>query len=120
MRSRPSVIIPACPWPLPWRSCSSADWKRSSSRDERPHKQKRRPLGPPFLYSLCSRLAFGELEAAARLRPAILLALDRARVAGEEAARLQRGAQRRLVIDQGAGNAVTHGAGLAGKATAID
>src|ERR1700677_2644984 len=67
-----------------------------------------------------SLLALAELEAAARLGTAILLALHRARIAGEEAARFQGRAQIRLVIHQGARNAVTHRASLAGKTAAID
>src|SRR6476620_6436556 len=66
------------------------------------------------------RLALAELEAAASLRAAILLALDRARVAGEEAAGLQRRPQGRLIGHQGAADAVTHGAGLAGETAALD
>src|ERR1700710_11080 len=67
-----------------------------------------------------SPFTLGELEAAARLRAAILLAFHRARIAGEEAARLEHGAQGGLVIDQGARNAVTHRAGLARKPATID
>src|SRR5437868_9440151 len=67
-----------------------------------------------------ARLALGELEAAASLGPAILLAFHSARVAGEKAARLENGAQGGLVFHQGARNAVTHRAGLARQAAAID
>src|SRR5580698_771674 len=58
-------------------------------------------------------LSLRELEAASRLRAAVLLALDHAAVAGEEAVRLQRDAQRRLILGEGLGDAVAHGAGLA-------
>ena len=51
---------------------------------------------------------------------AVLLALDDARVAGEEALFLQRGAQLRLVVRQRLGEAVAHRAGLAGEAAAGD
>src|SRR5476649_2319756 len=74
----------------------------------------------PFSYTDEKDLALGELEAAASLGPAILLAFHRARVAGKEAARLQYRTQGGLVIDQGARNAVTHRAGLARKPAAID
>src|SRR5205823_5224175 len=83
-------------------------------------KQKRRPYGPPFEQKYETRLTFRELEGTASLGPAILLALDGARVAGEEAAGLQRGAQSGLVIHQGAGNTVTHRTGLTRQAAAID
>src|SRR3954466_13246884 len=66
------------------------------------------------------RLALRELEGATRLRAAVLLALHRARVAGEKAAGLQHRAQAGLVIDQGAGDAVAHRAGLARQTPAID
>src|SRR5437879_3301418 len=64
--------------------------------------------------------ALGELERAACLGPAVLLALDDARVAGQEAAVLQGGAQVRLEIGQRLGNAVTHRPGLAREAAARD
>src|SRR5665811_947063 len=66
------------------------------------------------------RLALGELEGAPCLGPAVLLALDHARVAGEEAAALERAAQIRLVIGQRLGNAVAARAGLAGQTAAGD
>src|SRR5262245_56033124 len=58
------------------------------------------------------RSALGELEAASRLAAAILLALDHAAVAGEEAAGLEHLAQRRLEEGQRAADAVAHGARL--------
>src|SRR5215218_7811381 len=54
-----------------------------------------------------SRLALRELEAAAGLRLAVLLALDHARVAGEETAALERAAQIGLVGHQRLRQAVT-------------
>src|SRR3546814_11523656 len=60
-------------------------------------------------------LALRELEAAARLGLAVLLALDRAAVAGKEARRLDRCAQRRLVAGQCLADAVLDRAGLARK-----
>src|SRR3972149_6290304 len=59
-------------------------------------------------------LALGELEGAPRLGPAVLLAFHHARVAGEEGAALERAAQIGFEIGQRLGDAMTHGAGLAG------
>src|SRR5579883_3606918 len=70
--------------------------------------------------SIRSCLTFGELEAAARLGLAVLLALDHTRVAGQEAAAFEHRAQVRLVPHQRLGQAVAHGAGLAGKPAAGD
>src|SRR5688500_12995717 len=67
---------------------------------------------------LRKRLALRELEAAARLGAAVLLVLDRAAVAGQEAALLQRGPEVRLEQGQGAADAVTDRTGLARKAPA--
>src|SRR6266849_361044 len=64
--------------------------------------------------------ALGELEAAPRLGAAIFLALDHARVAGEEAALLERAAQVRLEIHQRLGQAVADRAGLARQTAAGD
>ena len=64
------------------------------------------------------RLALRELEAAAGLGLAVLLALDDARVAGEEAGLLDGGAQRGLEAAQRLGDAVLDRTGLAGKAAA--
>src|SRR3546814_6060732 len=65
-------------------------------------------------------LALRELEAAARLGRAVLLALYRAAVAGKEARRLDRCAQRRLVAGQCLADAVLDRAGLARKTAALD
>src|SRR3954470_11275166 len=58
-------------------------------------------------------LALGELERSPRFGPAVFLALDHARVAGEKAALLERPAQIRLEAHQRLGQAVTYRAGLA-------
>src|SRR5690606_19492219 len=64
--------------------------------------------------------ALRELEAAARLGPAVLLALDHAAVAGQEPGGLDRGTQRRLELGQRLADAVLHCAGLARKPAAGD
>src|SRR5262249_48706478 len=64
------------------------------------------------------KLALGELERAPCFGPAVLLTFDHARVAGEEAAALQCAAQIGLVVHQRLGQAVAHGASLAGQAAA--
>src|SRR3569832_1506658 len=51
-------------------------------------------------------LALRELEGTASLGPAVLLALDHARVAGQEAAALERAAQFRLEVGKRLGQAV--------------
>src|SRR5688500_2573714 len=66
------------------------------------------------------RLALRELEAAAGLGLAVLLALDDSRVAGQEALALHRRAELRLVAGEGGRDAVADRAGLAGKAAALD
>src|ERR1700722_11653584 len=53
-------------------------------------------------------LALGELEARARLAVAVLLALDHARIAGEEAPLLEEWAQVRFEIGQRLGETMTH------------
>src|SRR5437660_10851341 len=64
--------------------------------------------------------ALGELEGAPRLGLAVLLALDHATIAREEAAALERAAQVRLEISQRLGDAVTYCASLPGQPTAGD
>src|SRR4051812_34663379 len=59
-----------------------------------------------------AKSALGELEAAAGFGFAVLLALDHARVAGEETALLECAAQVRLEVHQRLRNAVAHRAGL--------
>src|SRR5215470_13282714 len=66
------------------------------------------------------RVTKTEREVASRLRLAVLLALDHAAVAGEEAALLQHRAQGRLEMGERAADAVPHGAGLAGEPAADD
>ena len=65
-------------------------------------------------------LALRELEAAAGLGLTVLLALDRAAVAGQEAGGLDHAAQTRLVAGQRLADAVLDRAGLAREATAGD
>src|SRR5579883_954968 len=75
------------------------------------------PQGRPFSGKpILEGLALRELEATSRLGAAVFLALDDARVAGEEARLLQRRAQVRLVIGEGAADAVAHRTRLAGEA----
>ena len=64
--------------------------------------------------------ALRELEAAAGLHAAVLLALHDAAVAGEEAALLEDAAQLRLEVGERLGDAVAHRTGLAGEAAAGD
>src|SRR5580693_8369766 len=75
---------------------------------------------PPSRQILTTRLALRELERLARLRTALLLALDHARVAGEETALLQDAAQLRLEIGQRLGQAMTHRTSLPRQAAAGD
>src|SRR5215213_8182821 len=72
------------------------------------------------LQILTKRLALRELERLARLRPAVLLALYGAGVAGQEAALLEDAAQIRLEVRQSLGDAVTHGTRLARQTAAGD
>src|SRR6185437_11572698 len=72
--------------------------------------QKLRPSGTRNRWKP-KRSALRELERLARFRLAVLLALHRAGVTGEEATLLQHAAQVRLEIGQRLGEAVTDGAG---------
>src|SRR5215475_483405 len=65
--------------------------------------KKRAPDGAPF-----RQLALGELEAATRAGAAVLLALDDAAVAGQEAVHLHGATQSRLELGEGLGDAVAH------------
>src|SRR4029079_8251045 len=80
--------------------------------------------GPEFRTALScfvlKRLALRELEAAASLGPAVLLALDHAAVAGQEAFAFHCRAERRLEARQRLGNAVLDRAGLSRQAAALD
>src|ERR1700686_5527281 len=79
-------------------------------------RRKKGRLSAPFWLSdppywrqiLAKQLALRELERLARLGTAVLLALDHARVAGEEAALLQDAAQVRFEIGQRLRDAVPH------------
>src|SRR5688572_31115989 len=84
--------------------------------------EKGRPLaGPPFwVPKLADESALRELEAAAGLGAAVLLALDHAAVTGQEAGRLDRAAQRGLELGQRLADAVLDRAGLAREAAARD
>src|SRR5262245_4061531 len=62
--------------------------------------------------------ALRELERAPRLGTPVLLALDHARIAGEEPAALERAAQIGLEVHERLGNAVADGAGLPRQAAA--
>src|SRR5262245_57223413 len=73
---------------------------------------------PALASSKRACLALGELERAASLCLAVLLALDHSRVAREEAAALEDRAQVRLEVGQCLGDAVTHGARLPRQPTA--
>src|SRR5688572_2095428 len=66
------------------------------------------------------RSALRELEAAARLGAAVLLALDDATVPGEEPALLENGPELRFEVRKGLRNAMTHRAGLPAEAAAGD
>src|SRR4029078_445845 len=68
----------------------------------------------------CARLSLAELDAAAALGAAVLLALDDAWVAGQEAGLLDHGAERGLVTGQRLGDAVLDRAGLAREAATDD
>src|SRR5882757_1450063 len=86
-----------------------------------PNNAKRRaPFGarrflspPPQARGGSESLALGELEAAAGAGAAVLLALDDAAVARQEAALLHGAAQVRLVLGERLRDAVAHRAGLA-------
>src|SRR5947209_6422248 len=66
-----------------------------------------------------ARLPLAELEAAAGFRAAVLLALDDARVAGQEAFPLHRRTQRGLVASQRRRDTVTNGACLTRQTAAL-
>ena len=67
-----------------------------------------------------NELAFRELETAAGFGAAVFFTLDNAAVAGQEAAFAQGRAIGCIILVEGAGDAVAHGAGLAGKPAAAD
>src|SRR5665213_2843709 len=87
-------------------------------------KTERRPRAPFEVHGCrCSQqilpkqLALRELERLARLGATVLLALDHARVAGEETALFQNAAQIRLEIGQRLRQAVAHRTRLPRQAT---
>src|SRR5690242_5629593 len=85
-----------------------------------PPKTKGAPRGALRRDCEAFDLALRELETAARTGAAVLLALDHAAVAGQEAVGLHRAAQRRLELRQRLGDAVAHRARLARQAAARD
>src|SRR3954469_12329115 len=110
-----------------WFACASNfSQKTASSRWQfiRQNQQNRiqnetgAPKGTPVILRVLRnnprqqvRSALRELEGPAGLGLAVLLALDHARVAGQEATLLEHAAQLRLEIRQSLGDAVTHRAG---------
>src|SRR6185503_20152828 len=70
--------------------------------------------------SMGNRLALRELRPLASLLQARLLPLHHARVAGQEPGPLEVGAEVLVSLDQRPGDAVAHGARLAGDAAAVD
>src|SRR4051812_42805471 len=91
------------------------------SHDGDPPTKKAGRWGPPRPYAVPETArgsALRELEAATRLGAAVLLALDHAAVAGEEAALLEDSAKLRLEIGQSLRHAVAHRAGLTRKTAA--
>src|SRR5690606_24013333 len=85
---------------------------------QKTRNEKRRSRSPAFSKNPKSeRLALGELEGPAGLGLAVLLALDDAAVAGQEATLLEDRTQARLEVGEGLGDAVTNSTGLTGKTT---
>src|SRR5690606_26105455 len=134
-RARPPRSLPTCitTGPSKKSSCASTHLRRfaappcrSTSTNatnlfRRNRKRALRfPEAPPSITAFAIRLALRELEGLAGLGAAVLLALDDAAVAGQEAVRLQDRAQRRLIVGQGVRQAVADGAGLARQARALD
>src|SRR5688500_13022835 len=120
------------PWNSPRRydkslTISSRPVDPGSDRDPRYQPTQKRAArcrtalpGDFALAVSASALALRELEASASLGPAVLLALDDARVAGEEPGLLDRGTERRLEAGQSRADAVADRSGLAGQAAAGD
>src|SRR5690554_301127 len=81
-------------------------------------RQKRGRFPDPSAIFGSSSLTLGELEGLAGLGLAILLALDNAAIAGQEATLLEHWAQARLEEVESLGDTVTHGAGLTGQTAA--
>src|ERR1700753_1550534 len=76
------------------------------------------PYVPRLRKILTKQLALRELERTAGLGATVLLALDHARVAGEETTLLQHAAQIRFEIGQGLGKTVADGSSLPRKPAA--
>src|SRR4029434_5442425 len=79
------------------RGNSSLNGKQKKGADRRPFLRSRMQQA---LQILAKQLALRELERLARFRPAVLLALHGAGVAGQEATLLQHAAQIRLEVRQ--------------------
>src|SRR5690606_4602339 len=93
--------------------------RAASATDENVARKRAAPRGTALSGSeAAEQSALRELEAAASLGAAVLLALDHAAVAGHEAGGLDRRAQRRPVPRQRLADAVLDRAGLARKTTA--
>src|SRR4029450_4183121 len=85
--------------------------------------QTTNPVGPEQGSHRCAPAAasaLGVLGSLAGLLEPVLLALALAGVAGEEAALLQLGPQLDVEVDQGPGDGVAQGAGLAGDPAAVE
>ena len=81
-------------------------------------KQNGRKISGRFAYVRLAGLALRELEGTTGFGASVLLALDRAAVAGEETTLLQKRSQIRLEGDHRARKTMAHGAGLTRKAAA--
>src|SRR4051794_14981491 len=110
-----ATLTAACPS----RSARSAV-RNSPARPRTPSVPNRRRLVTASVPILGWPLALGELRPLAGLLEPRLLALLLARVARQVAAALQLGAQRRLGLDERAGDAVAQRPGLRRHAAAVD
>src|SRR5258708_24760071 len=87
--------------------------REQPAKPRHPPPNKKGAPGAPFCSCVRSAAsALGELERPAGLGAAVFLALDHARVAGEEAATLQDAAQIGLKLGERLGDRVAHGARL--------
>src|SRR5258707_547804 len=122
----PPLVIPGCAFrrrpgihnPSPWLWIPGSRF-RAPRNDGKLRSLHSRPALAPAEVSQ-KRLALGELERLAGLGAAVLLALDGAGVAGQEAALLQDATQVRLEIGQRLRDAVTPRARLPRQAAAGD
>src|SRR6478752_9587182 len=95
--------------------------RAASATDENVARKRAAPRGTALSGSeAADESALRELEALARLGAAVLLALDHAAVAGEEAGGLDRAAQQRLELAQSLADAVLDRPGLARQSAAGD